>query len=348
MIDSSPAPLSMVQETINSMRDAVLSLDRQGRIIILNPAAERLLDVEAEETIGHAFAEKFGSRDELEAFNDCILEAIYDPSTPHVSEIKLALPDQEAQHLVVRTNLLTTDDGQPEGVVVVVADISQRVRLLEEWVAQKQVQHQFGQFFLYLLSIFVIGTLANYLLGTYLKTLNVYGEVFKWAYLAILLVPSMVAIWIMGIPVTSLGLTLENWKKSLIEGVVASAGLVVLGSLLVLVLRYFSLVPHKPTQFVWAGVAPYYFHSFLQELLARGVLQSSFEKFFDDRRGYKSVLLASIFGGLLHIHFGLLAVSVTFVASLVFGVFYLRHHNLIGVSLLHGTLGIFAFASGLL
>ena len=345
---SSQAPTSMVKETIDSMRDAVLSMDRKGKIIILNPAAEDLLEVRSEDTVGRNFAETFVHREELEPFNDCILEAIYDPSTPHIEEVALTKPGQETQHLVVRTNLLKTDDGQPEGVVAVVADISQRVRLLEERVEQKRTQHQFGQFFIFLLSIFVIGTLVNYLLHTYLSSLSVYGEIFKWAYLAILLVPTMVVIWIMHIPISTLGMTLANWKKSLVEGVIASAGLIALGSLLVMILRYLDMVPAKPVALVWAGVLPYYFHSFLQELLARGVMQSSFERFFDDQKGFKAVLLTSIFAGVLHIHFGLVAVGITFVASLIFGAFYLRHHNLIGVTLLHGTLGIFAFCSGLL
>ena len=338
----------MARDTITSMRDAVMSLDRTGRIIMLNPAAEKLLEVKAADTVGRRFVEVFVVHEELESFNDCILKAIYDPSTPHVSEISLNRQGRDIQHLIVRTNLLKNDQGEPEGVVAVVADVSERVRLLEERVEQKQIQHQFAQFFLYILGIYAIGTLANYLLNTYLKSINVYGEVFTWVYLFILLVPSLVAIRVMKIPLASLGVTLNNWKKSLGEGLVYSAGLLVVGFGLVWVLRHFSVVPFKQTPFVWAGVLPYYFHSFLQELLARGVLQSSFERFFDDKKGIKAVLLTSIFGGMLHLHFGLLAVTITCVASLFFGAFYLRHHNLIGVTILHGTLGIFAFGSGLL
>lgn len=338
----------MARETINSMRDAVLSLDNKGKIIMLNPAAERLLDVKAKDTVGSDFAALFVSREELESFNDCILEAIYDPSTPHISEITLSLKDGETRHLVVRTNLLTKDDGQPEGVVVVVADISERVRLLQDRIEQKRIQHQFGQFFIYLLSIFVIGTLVIYLLHTSLKSIDVYGTFFMWVYMVVLLIPSLIAVRIMGIPFSNLGMTLNNWKKSTIEGLVVSVGFVALGFAIVAILRHYSLIPFKPTPFNWLGVLPYYFHCFIQELLGRGVLQSSFERFFEDRRGFKAVLLASIFGGLLHIHFGLLAVAFTFAFSIPVGIFYLRHHNLIGVTIFHGTAGIFAFGSGLL
>ena len=354
MTNSSQTPVVMANETIQSMRDAVLSLDKSGKIILLNPAAEELLNVKADDTVGHVFAEIFLSRTDLEPFNDCILEAIYDPSIPHISEIRVEKEDGDIQHLVVRTNLLASDDGQAEGVVAVVANISQRVRLLEESVEQKRIQHQFGQFFIYLLGIYVIGTLANYMLHTYLSFIDVNGTFFTWAYLIILLVPSLIVIRIMKIPFSTLGMTLNKWKKSIVEGVGVSAILIVLGLGLVALIRLIPSWPYKPMGFdfsisgIFLGVIPYYIHSFIQELLARGVMQSSFERFFDDRKGFKAVVLTSIFGGLLHIHFGLTAVAMIFVTGLFFGTFYLRHHNLIGVTILHGALGIFAFGSGLL
>lgn len=42
----------LARDAIESMRDAVLSIDQRGTIIMLNPAAEQLLQVNAEEIIG--------------------------------------------------------------------------------------------------------------------------------------------------------------------------------------------------------------------------------------------------------------------------------------------------------
>jgi PAS domain S-box-containing protein len=338
----------MAEETIASMRDAVLSLDHAGKIIMLNPAAAKLLHVRAEESIGRSFAEMFIFREDLETLNDCIIEAMYDPSTPHVSEICLPGVDDDVQHLVVRTNLLKSDTGDSNGVVAVIADISEQVRLLEERVEQKRMQNQFGHFFIYILSIYGIGTIVNYTLKIYSGSLDAYSTLFNLIYLLILIVPSLLTIRIMHVPISTLGLTLNNWKKSLVEGVVASVGLIAVGSLLVLILEHFSAVPSRRFTFSFAQVLLYYFHSFLQEMMARGIVQSSFEQFFDDQKGFKSVLLTSLFFGMLHIHFGMIAVCLAFVAGLFFGAFYQRHHNLIGVTVLHGTLGIFAFCSGLL
>lgn len=338
----------MAEEAIASMRDAVVSLDHTGTIIMLNPAAEKLLHVRAEESIGRSFAELFILREDLETLNDCIIEAMYDPSIPHVSEICLPGVDDEVQHLVVRTNLLKSDIGSSNGVVAVIADISEQVRFLEERVEQNRIQNQFFHFFIYSLSIYGIGTIVNYLLYTCSGLLNANNTIFNWAYLLILIVPSLFTIRLMRIPISTLGVTLANWKKALVEGVVASVVLFSAGSLLVMGLRHFLAAPSHPTPFGWGAVLPYYFQCFLQELLARGVMQSSFERFFGDQKSFKAVLLTSIFFGMLHIHFGLIAVGITFVAGLFFGAFYQRHHNLIGVTLLHGTLGLFAFGLGLL
>jgi PAS domain S-box-containing protein len=346
--DISPTKVAMAHDAIESMRDAVMSLDRTGRVIMLNPAAEQLLGVQAADVVGTLFAELHFDREEWDPFNDCVLQAVYAPATPHVSEITLTLADGEKRNLVIRTNLLKSAEGQAEGVVVVAADISEKVRLLEERVEQKRIQHQFGQFFLYLLSINVIGTFINYLLATYLESLDVYGEAFKWGYLFILLIPTLIAIRVMKIPIQDLGVTLKNWRKSLIEGIVVSGILLAAGIVLVAVLRHYSWTPSNPAPFAWGGILPYFIHAYIQELLGRGVMQSSFERFFDDRTGFKSVVLASIFAGMLHIHFGLMAVLIIFVVSLFAGAFYLRHHNLIGVTLVHGVLGVFAFVSGIL
>ncbi len=222
------------------------------------------------------------------------------------------------------------------------------VQSLERELAAARLQNEFGQFFIYILSIFTIGTFVNHLLQTYLHSINVYGEFFKWTYLLVLLVPSFVTIFVMKIPLSALGITKHNWKKSLKEGLLVSAGFSVVFVAFVLIMRYFTWLPDKPMQITIAGFLNYSMHSFLQEILARGITQSSFERFFNDKRGIKAILLTSICFSLFHIHFGLIAVAITFISSLAFGAFYMRHHNLLGVTIVHAVTGICAFGTGVL
>lgn len=71
------------------------------------------------------------------------------------------------------------------------------------------------------------------------------------------------------------------------------------------------------------------------------------KRFFNDD-GIKPVILGAIIFSLIHIHIGIIAVIITFVGGIIFGIFYLRHNNLIGVTLLHYSGGVVAFLSGTL
>ena len=62
----------------------------------------------------------------------------------------------------------------------------------------------------------------------------------------------------------------------------------------------------------------------------------------------RTVILTSTMFGVFHIHFGLPAIIVTIASCIIFGLFYLRHQNIVGVTLLHFMLGACALSIGLL
>jgi len=222
---------------------------------------------------------------------------------------------------------------------------SQHVDSLEKQLAVIRTQYEFGQFFIYILACYAIGIIVNSLLQSYLKQVDVYSRVFSWSYLLVLLIPSLITIRVMKMPLSQIGVTLNNWKQALTEGALASVAFILLMWLMVL-LTNLTFPPLSASLFVWGP--SYFLHSCVQEFLARGIVQTSFQRFFLDERGLKSILLASLLFSLFHVHFGLIAILVTFVSSIVFGLVYLRHQNLIGVFLLHGIVGAGAFALGIL
>jgi membrane protease YdiL (CAAX protease family) len=152
----------------------------------------------------------------------------------------------------------------------------------------------------------------------------------------------------MKIPLESLGLTRRGIKKSLIEGSLFSVVAMVLAFGFAAVMNGLGIKLGTPVPPEWGGTSAYLVHSILQELIARGLLQSSFQRFLDDRKGLQSVVLASVLFGVFHIHFGLMAVVTTILSGLVFGLVYLRHRNIAGVSLLHFFVGGAAFWAGLI
>ena len=269
------------------------------------------------------------------AATDCRLYEV-DPSKI------LALPNGEQALGAIRSNLAIAVTNRMR------TQTDKYVAAVErEMTAIKERQH-FGRFFLYVLGVMTIGMLVNDILAKQILKVNIFTPTFAWVYLLIILIPTSMVIWRMKIPLRDLGVTTIGMRKSILEGCVLSAATVALAFAVAWALRVTGLHTGTPVPAELGPTAGYFFHSVLQELIARGLLQSSFQRFLDDRRGWQSVLLSSTLFGVFHIHFGFAAVVVTILSGLLFGAVYLRHRNLAGVSILHFFAGGAAFWSGLI
>jgi len=91
----------------------------------------------------------------------------------------------------------------------------------------------------------------------------------------------------------------------------------------------------------------YLVHSFLQEFV-RATVQISIQRFFEQSKTSYAIILTALLFANVHSHFGLEAVLVTLVASIIFGWIYSRTYNLIGVSIVHFFAGWMAFNLSLL
>lgn len=254
----------------------------------------------------------------------------------------LALPNGDAMLADIRSALAIAVTERMR------SQTTKYVASLEREMASIRERQHFGQFFVYTLGVMTIGMLVNDIIAKQILKIDIFTPTFAWVYLVIILVPSSLVIWLMKIPLRDLGLTTIGIKKSVREGALLSVATLVLAFALVWLLGLLGIKTGTPVPADWAGTTGYFFHSVLQELVARGLMQSSFQRFLGDTRGLRSVTLASVLFGVFHIHFGLPAVVTTIVSGLLFGVVYLRHRNLAGVTLLHFFAGGAAFWSGLI
>lgn len=222
------------------------------------------------------------------------------------------------------------------------------VDALQREVDALREREQFGLFFLYTFATLCIGTIGQALITARLVEVDIYSMAFGWQSLLIFIVPLAVLIWWMKLPLADLGISTHNIARALLEGLAISAALVVF----LLALRWSLLsagVAVRPVGFFTPSqTAAYAAHAFLQELLARGFLQSSYQRFLGDRRGFISVVLSSVGFGMFHLHYGLDAVVLTMLGGLVFGFIFLRHRNLAGVTLVHIIVGLTALGLGLI
>lgn len=141
-----------------------------------------------------------------------------------------------------------------------------------------------------------------------------------------------------------LGLRLGNWKRSILEGLWVSAAMFPL-----LMLVKWLLVLHDPEFYgkpvlawgSWDRLLPVYLIiAPAQELLTRGFLQSSIERFL--RWRYRSIMavgLSSAQFGVMHLHYSFRMALIATAGSIIFGTMFARHRTLVGVSIAHFILG---------
>jgi PAS domain S-box-containing protein len=325
---------------VEHMRDGVLAIDGIGNIITINAPARSILKLDGDICIGQNFAEAVITRRDLQEVSDSIIDAIYAPNNVLTRDVTM-IDGDAARNLVIRTSMLRDDPhDQALGVVAIISDVSEKVRALRERI-------EFGHLVVLFISMLGLADLITLLVDEY-SGINVYSPAFSWAYLCIIAGPVFATVFRLKLPLRSIGLSFDNWRQAVIEGAVVSVP--VLG--LFLALSEFRGA-HTPAAdsanygsltSVGIIILLYAPHSFVQEVLTRGILQSSLQRLLNDESGIRSLMIASLIFGLFHSYIGLPAVAVTTLAGLLFGYLYMRHGNVIGATMVHVVGGTAAFA----
>jgi membrane protease YdiL (CAAX protease family) len=152
------------------------------------------------------------------------------------------------------------------------------------------------------------------------------------------------------LPLRTFGLTLNGWKKSLNETFLFTAFIAVLMILYRIFLNQsngIALNQLFPYQQLDAGVLMYGPVSFVQELLARGIIQTAMIiHFVHPRKVLISIfLVACIFGG-AHLNYSLTLAIASFLLSFGWGYLFYRTPTIIGVVISHFILGNLAYYLG--
>ena len=343
---------------LKQMSDAVISIDAVGTIESVNPAFEQMFGVTADQAIGKGFGEVMLAREGFAEFNDVLIDAIFHKKETLARDIGIDRQG-ERRHLSVRANFLVLpgragagDGGEAgeAGVVAVVSDQTERIALLER-------QSDYAQALIMIVFCLSIGTIVT---AIGLQTFDIdalFGSashtwrLIIWAGLLSIALPCLVYLRRTRFPLSDFGLTLDGWRRSLAEsGVIIAVGLVAL-TLLAIFLDGRSGDPAAPL-FDWKHIAgigaiSYVLHSFMQEFVARGVLQGTLMRVLAARHDAIAILSAAFIFASLHAIVGLKFVIVTFFVSLLLGYVYNRHRTLIGVTLIHAVLGEAIFVLGL-
>ena len=122
------------RNVLESMSEGVLTVAADGRIGIVNPAASQLLGVDGAGVRGRTIAEVFMDHEDLEAFNDIMLAAVYDEAVGSRSTIRLRPGEGTERSVAVTTSyLVAREDGEARriGLVAVLDDVTEVEALRE-------------------------------------------------------------------------------------------------------------------------------------------------------------------------------------------------------------------------
>jgi len=129
----------LIQEyIIRDMSEGVMAVGFDGKITFLNPAAEEILACKAADLVGQPFAAAFFEYDENDAFNQAILNAVYDRDHSHESIVDYYTGNVTKQ-LHVTTSFLRNHE-ETVGIVCVLDDVSELNELRDALRAMERIK----------------------------------------------------------------------------------------------------------------------------------------------------------------------------------------------------------------
>jgi CRP-like cAMP-binding protein len=219
--------------------------------------------------------------------------------------------------------------------------------------------------------VYVVSGLALYIVGLpALQRLDyAAGDVPMGTVLTLVLgtALSAVAIRRAGFPPAFFGVTLNGWQRSLREGIVFSLPVLAIITVIKWVIlrqdptsvhvlfdpmgRFLEADGRVDWRMYWTGLIVYSLMVPVQELVARGCLQTPLQRLLDGPRWRvvaASVLTSNMIFSTTHAHLGVGFAVVVFVPGLFWGWLRSRHETILGVIVSHWLVGVFVmYALGL-
>ena len=148
-----------------------------------------------------------------------------------------------------------------------------------------------------------------------------------------------------GFTLTDFGFTLKGSKRSILESIGISAGIMLLltGAKVLLIRMGFTVYGST----VFPGIDnisfTFYFYlvvAVLQEFIARGMFQSTLQRLMVDKtNGLSAIALCSLIFAVLHLHISISYALISMLFSFIWGLMYKRHKTIAGTSLSHFLIG---------
>ncbi len=126
----------LYREIVTNLLEGVMVISMNGKITMLNPAAERMLGL-TQEDIGNSFINVFLTREGTDSFNEVILDTIYEKDKVSNMPVDYVLGG-EVRNLSLTTSYIH-NDGE-KSVVVVIEDVTELNELRDAQTALDKIR----------------------------------------------------------------------------------------------------------------------------------------------------------------------------------------------------------------
>jgi hypothetical protein len=152
-------------------------------------------------------------------------------------------------------------------------------------------------------------------------------------------------------PLRNFGLTLKDWKRSLLDGFLFSVPIILILFALKIYLFKTQVEGFDKALIVYpVNSLPTYLYipiSLLQEFLARGIIQTAILIGIVHRhKNFIAVIMASAIFGSVHANYSFLLAFSSMLLSIGWGYIYLKRPTIVGVTFSHYLIGIVAWILG--
>ena len=111
------------ESIIRDMSEGIMTINLDGVVDSINPAAEKILGKRREEVLGRQYAQVFILDRENDVFNESVLAAIYDPTARHEKIVPWHTGDRTLQLYMVTSFLF--QDTKQIGIIIMFGDITE-------------------------------------------------------------------------------------------------------------------------------------------------------------------------------------------------------------------------------
>ena len=334
---SSNSSEAIEMRVMHDMCDAVLVLDRRGKVVFFNEPASRMLEYDSipgDSEKGPLFSLNINQQYN-DGFNECVLDALYHKKETHVQTVRYMSPS--GRKYVFRMSCSYLQDGDGE-LVITLADETEAAVFREKFMESSRIFSTF----LYSFCVWIILYALWEFLGQPFPSKQLTRGVEVLGVVMFLYIARFTKLsW------QDLGLGFDGVGRKLRTGAAIALASVLFLIALKGVIRLFApnaFEPTRPFLDLAAFGLPqvlYIFTAGIQEFLARSVIQGSLRRIMIGKHvAAAAILLSSLIFAALHIHLGFAFMAGAVILAGLEGILYEKYRSVYPIWVIHWAFGV--------